>query len=82
MKAGTSRPVKVPEPDTATWATAVVEPASVVFGHTTTTIRNGAVSSGFKAITSTGGAFEIRGLDAAGYRLDALDRGRPMRAKR
>ncbi len=47
-----------------------------------TTIVNGAVTSGFKAITSTGGAFEIRGLDAASYRLAVLDRGRPMKAKK
>ena len=50
-------------------------------GVTMTTIVNSAVTSGFKAITSTGGAFEIRGLDAASYRLYALDRGRPMKTK-
>jgi RNA polymerase sigma-70 factor (ECF subfamily) len=48
----------------------------------TTRIVNGMVMSGSKAITSSGGAFEIRGLHAANYRLAALDRGRPMRAKK
>ncbi len=51
-------------------------------GVAMTTIVNSAVTSGFKAITSTGGAFEIRGLDAASYRLYALDRGRPMKTKK
>ena len=49
---------------------------------TMTTIVNSTVTSGFKAITSTGGAFEIRGLNADTYRLDALDRGRPMKTKK
>lgn len=50
--------------------------------HAITTIVNGAVTSGFQAITSTGGAFEIRGLAATGYWLTALDRGRPMKASK
>ncbi len=51
-------------------------------GVTMTTIVNSAVTSGFKAITSTGGVFEIRGLSAGSYRLYALDRGRPMKTKK
>ncbi len=51
-------------------------------GVTMTTIVNSAVTSGFKAITSTGGAFEIRGLNASSYRLYALDRGRPMKTRK
>jgi hypothetical protein len=47
-----------------------------------TTIVNGAVTSGFQAITASDGAFEIAGLRASGYRLSALDGGRPMRAKK
>ena len=50
-------------------------------GVTITTIVNSAVTSGLKAITSTGGGFEIRGLSAGSYRLYALDRGRPMKTK-
>jgi RNA polymerase sigma-70 factor (ECF subfamily) len=47
-----------------------------------TTFENGIVSSGFKSITSTGGAFEIRGLGAATYRLGALESGIPMKPKK
>lgn len=50
-------------------------------GLTKTTILNSAMTSGVKTITSTGGAFEIRGLRAGTYRLNALDRGRPMKTK-
>lgn len=46
-----------------------------------TMIENGAVISGFKAITATDGSFEVRGLDAARYHLAVLDRGRPIKAK-
>ena len=46
-----------------------------------TMVHNGVVTSGFKAITTTDGSFEIRGLDAARYHLAVLDRGRPMKAK-
>lgn len=49
-------------------------------GQIMTTIVNGTVTSGVQAITSTGGAFEIRGLGPARYELAALDRGRPMKA--
>jgi RNA polymerase sigma-70 factor (ECF subfamily) len=55
--------------------------AEVVSPRSVMTIVNGAVTSGFQAITSTGGAFEIHGLAAATYRLAALDRGRPIKAK-
>jgi RNA polymerase sigma-70 factor (ECF subfamily) len=47
-----------------------------------TTFENGVVSSGFKTITSTGGAFEIRGLGAASYRLGVLERGQPVKTKK
>jgi hypothetical protein len=47
-----------------------------------TTFENGLVSSGFKAITSTGGAFQIRGLGAASYRLGVLESGRPVKPKK
>lgn len=47
-----------------------------------TTVANGAVTSGFQAVTTAGGAFEIRGLTAARYALTALDRGRPVKAKK
>jgi hypothetical protein len=43
-------------------------------------IANGAVVSGFKAVTSTDGAFEIGSLRAASYRLSVLDNGRPIKA--
>jgi len=48
-------------------------------GNDVTTIENGAVVSGFTAMTSTGGTFAIGGLGAATYRLFVLDAGRPMR---
>jgi protocatechuate 3,4-dioxygenase beta subunit len=50
--------------------------------HQTTTIDNGVVTSGFKAVSAITGAFEIRGLSPGTYRLGALDRGRPMKAKK
>jgi hypothetical protein len=46
------------------------------------TFENGVVSSGFKAITTTGGAFEIRGLGAASYRMGALESGLPVKTKK
>lgn len=49
-------------------------------GNDETRIENGAVISGFRAMTSTSGTFEIRGLGAATYRLSVLDTGRPMKA--
>lgn len=39
----------------------------------------GNVVSGFKAVTSTAGTFEIGSLGAASYRLSVLDTGRPMK---
>jgi hypothetical protein len=48
-------------------------------GDDMTRIENGAVVSGFKAMTSTAGTFEIGGLGAATYRLSVLDAGRPMK---
>ncbi|MBX3162172.1 MAG: sigma-70 family RNA polymerase sigma factor [Deltaproteobacteria bacterium] len=42
-------------------------------------IENGAVTSGYKAMASTAGTFEIRGLGAATYRLSVLDTGRAMK---
>jgi RNA polymerase sigma factor (sigma-70 family) len=48
-------------------------------GNDETRIENGAVISGFKAMTSTSGTFELRGLGAATYRLSVLDTGRPMK---
>ncbi len=48
-------------------------------GNDVTRIENGAVISGFKAMASTSGTFEIRGLGAATYRLSVLDTGRPMK---
>jgi hypothetical protein len=45
----------------------------------TTLLENGAVVSGFNAMTSAGGTFEIDGLGAATYQLSVLDTGRPMK---
>ena len=47
-----------------------------------TTIQSGVFSSGSKAITSTGGAFEIHGLGAASYRFGVLESERPMKLKK
>jgi hypothetical protein len=47
-----------------------------------TIFDNGLVTSGFKTITSTGGAFQIRGLGAASYRLGVLEGGRPVKSKK
>ncbi len=49
-------------------------------GDGATRFENGAVVSGFKAMTSTSGAFQIGGLGAASYRLSVLDTGRPIKA--
>lgn len=43
-------------------------------------LEMGNVVSGFKAVTSTTGTFEIGSLPAANYRLSALDTGRLMKA--
>lgn len=48
-------------------------------GHTRR-IDSGNVVSGFRAVTSTAGTFEIGLLPAADYRLSVLDTGRPMKA--
>jgi len=48
----------------------------------TTIFDGGVVSSGFKAISSAGGEFEIHGLGAGSYRLAALARGIPMKPKK
>jgi RNA polymerase sigma-70 factor (ECF subfamily) len=42
-------------------------------------IEMGNVVSGFKAVTSTAGTFEIGSLGAADYRLSVLETGRPMK---
>lgn len=47
-----------------------------------TRIDNGIVASGFKAISSASGQFEITGLGVGEYRLTALDRGSPMRTRK
>lgn len=49
-------------------------------GNDITRFENGAMVSGFKAMTSTGGAFQIGGLAAASYRLSVLDTGQPVKA--
>jgi protocatechuate 3,4-dioxygenase beta subunit len=46
------------------------------------TLVNGALTSGFQAITSATGAYEIRGLRAGTYRVSALERGRPVRMRK
>ena len=43
-------------------------------------IVNGVVTSGVQAMTSSTGAYELLGLAAGAYKLDVLDRGKPMRA--
>ena len=45
-----------------------------------TRLEGGAVVSGFKAMTSTTGTFQIRGIAAASYRLSVLDTGLPVKA--
>lgn len=51
-------------------------------GDDATILENGAVVSGFKAMTATGGTFAISGLGAATYQLSVLDTGRPMKPAR
>lgn len=46
-----------------------------------TTIVNGMITSGIRAITGTTGTFELDGLGAGTYRMSVLDRGRPMKMK-
>lgn len=45
----------------------------------TTIIEGGAVTSGFKTMTSTTGAFRLASLGAATYAISVLDTGRPMK---
>jgi RNA polymerase sigma-70 factor (ECF subfamily) len=59
----------------------VMVAAELAGAHQITTIENGVVTSGVKAMTSADGTFEIGRLDAVAYRLLVLDRGRPMRPK-
>ncbi|MEP6861581.1 MAG: sigma-70 family RNA polymerase sigma factor [Deltaproteobacteria bacterium] len=47
-----------------------------------TTLENGVVSSGFKTVSSQGGAFQLHGLGAGSYRLGALASGIPMRPRK
>lgn len=42
-------------------------------------IVNGVVTSGVQALTTSTGAYEIRGLRPGTYRLSVLDRGKPVR---
>ena len=46
-----------------------------------TTIVNGMITSGVRAVTGSTGTFELDGLAAGTYRLSVLDRGRPMKMK-
>ena len=48
-------------------------------GNEMTRFENGAMVSGFKAMSSRGGAFQIGGLGAASYRLSVLDTGLPVK---
>ncbi len=44
-------------------------------------VVNGMITSGAQSLTDANGAYEIRGLVAATYRLAVLDRGKPMAMK-
>jgi len=61
-------------------ASATVNAAPLTQGERTT-IVNGMMTSGSAAMTSATGAFELKGLSAATYRLRVLDRGRPLPMK-
>src|SRR5258706_12299956 len=61
-------------------ANAVVA-ASRADGAEATTIVNGRVTSGVQAMTTASGAYEVKGLSPGTYRLSALDRGQPLRAR-
>jgi hypothetical protein len=54
--------------------------AASVTGDSVTVVA-GMVTTGVQGITGAAGAFEIPGLAAGTYRLDVLDRGRPMKPK-
>jgi hypothetical protein len=47
-----------------------------------TTIVNGIVTNGIKAVTNAAGAYELIGMAAGTYALSVLDRGRPLRPKK
>ena len=51
-------------------------------GTGTRRVEMGNVVSGFKAVTSAAGTFELGSLGAADYRLSVLDTGRLMKAKK
>ncbi len=55
--------------------------ATAVGGTERTMIVNGMVTSGIQGLTSSTGAFELKGLAAGSYRLRVLDRGRPLPMK-
>lgn len=46
-----------------------------------TTIVNGMITSGEQTLANAQGMFELRGLAAGEYRLDVLDRGKPLPTK-
>ncbi len=46
-----------------------------------TTIVNGMVTSGIQGITNATGIYKLEGLSPGTYRMTALERGRPLRAK-
>ncbi len=60
-------------------ATVVANPMT---GAVRTTIVNGMVTSGVQGITGAGGSYELKGLAPGKYKMAALDRGRPLRAKK
>lgn len=55
--------------------------ANALTGTVRTTIVNGMVTSGIQGITSATGAYELAGLSPGRYRMTALERGQPLRAK-
>ena len=55
--------------------------AAAQTGSERTEIVNGMVTNGAQALTTADGTYELRGLTAATYRLQVLDRGRPVPMK-
>lgn len=55
--------------------------AAVSGGVERTTIVNGVVTSGIQGFTDAAGNYELKGLAAATYRMQALESGRPARAR-